>query len=50
MQLEDVGVFATGLHFPEGPMAMSDGSVIAVEIYGGRGHALLPGPNQGHRG
>jgi Aldehyde dehydrogenase family len=36
MQLEDAEVFATGLHFPEGPVAMSDGSVIAVEIYGGR--------------
>jgi gluconolactonase len=36
MELEDVQVLAEGLAFPEGPVAMADGSVIFVEIYGGR--------------
>ena len=27
--------FASGLHFPEGPIALSDGSVLVVEIEGG---------------
>ena len=27
---------ATGLHFPEGPVAMADGSVILTEMFGKR--------------
>ena len=33
---------ATGLRFPEGPIAMSDGSVILVEIAGGRLTRVAP--------
>ena len=29
-------VIATGLQFPEGPVALPDGSVLVVEIAGGR--------------
>ncbi len=29
-------MIATGLRFPEGPIAMPDGSVLVVEIAGGR--------------
>ena len=36
MELQDVQVLAEGLVFPEGPVAISDGSVIFVEVYGGR--------------
>jgi gluconolactonase len=32
--LEDVKLLASGLKFPEGPIAMADGSVILVEIQG----------------
>jgi gluconolactonase len=35
-------VIATGLRFPEGPIAMSDGSVIVVEIAGGALTRVLP--------
>jgi gluconolactonase len=35
MELEEVHVLAEGLAFPEGPVAMADGSVIFVEIYAG---------------
>ena len=34
--LRDVRVLADGLEFPEGPIAMADGSVLVVEIVGGR--------------
>ena len=34
---------ATGLAFPEGPIAMPDGSVIVVEIAGARLTRVLPG-------
>ena len=34
--LSDVEVVATGLEFPEGPVVLSDGSVLVVEINGGR--------------
>ena len=34
--LEDVEVIATGLEFPEGPVALEDGSLLVVEIEGGR--------------
>ena len=34
--LEDVRLLAEGLAFPEGPVAMCDGSVIVVELRGGR--------------
>src|SRR5262249_14323367 len=33
--MADVRVVATGLRFPEGPVAMADGSVILGEIAGG---------------
>jgi gluconolactonase len=33
---------ATGLRFPEGPIAMADGSVLVVEIAGGRLTRVLP--------
>jgi gluconolactonase len=36
MELQDVHVLAEGLAFPEGPVAMADGSVVFVEIYAGR--------------
>ena len=36
-------VIATGLRFPEGPIAMPDGSVIVVEIAGGALTRVLPG-------
>lgn len=36
MELQDVDVLAEGLGFPEGPVAMGDGSVIFVEIRSGR--------------
>lgn len=35
-QLRDVEVIAEGLAFPEGPVAMSDGGVLCVEITAGR--------------
>jgi gluconolactonase len=35
-------IVATGLKFPEGPVAMPDGSVIVVEIEGGRLTRVLP--------
>lgn len=36
MQLQDVRVLAEGLAFPEGPIAMQDGSVIVCEVRAGR--------------
>ncbi len=33
---EDPQILATGLQFPEGPIAMTDGSVLIVEIAAGR--------------
>ena len=33
---DDVQILATGLQFPEGPIAMPDGSVLFVEIAAGR--------------
>jgi gluconolactonase len=36
MQLANVRLVAEGLEFPEGPVALSDGSVIVVEITAGR--------------
>ncbi len=35
-------VFATGLKFPEGPIAMRDGSVVLVEMFGPRLTRILP--------
>jgi gluconolactonase len=40
MQIREI---ATGLKFPEGPVAMDDGSVIVVEIAAGRITRVLPG-------
>jgi gluconolactonase len=34
--MSDIRVLATGLEFPEGPVAMPDGSVLLVEIRGQR--------------
>jgi gluconolactonase len=39
-------VIATGLRFPEGPIAMPDGSVIVVELEGGTLTRVLP---NGHK-
>ncbi len=36
MELQEVEVRADGLGFPEGPVAMADGSVILTEISRGR--------------
>ena len=41
-ELVDVEVVADGLAFPEGPVAMSDGSVIVVEVMGGRVSRVAP--------
>jgi gluconolactonase len=35
MELQEVEVLADGLAFPEGPVAMPDGSVVVVEVVGG---------------
>lgn len=42
MELTNVRVIAEGLQFPEGPVSLSDGSVILVEIVGGRVSRLWP--------
>jgi gluconolactonase len=42
MELINVRVLADGLIFPEGPVAMPDGSVIVVEIHGGRLTRIAP--------
>src|SRR6187401_3296972 len=41
-QLADVKVLATGLRFPEGPVALADGSIVLVEIEGGRVTRVRP--------
>ena len=40
--MTDVTVVATGLRFPEGPIALSDGSVLVVEIARGAVSRVLP--------
>src|SRR4051794_6905676 len=35
MQLDDVSLVTDGLRFPEGPVAMPDGSVLVVELRAG---------------
>src|SRR5262245_8034749 len=40
LELEEV---ASGLLFPEGPLALPDGSVLVVEMCGGRITRILPG-------
>lgn len=40
--MADIEIVATGLRFPEGPVAMADGSVILVEIAAGRITRVLP--------
>src|ERR1700722_18821753 len=35
VELQDVKVVTEGLRFPEGPVAMADGSVLVVELRGG---------------
>ena len=40
--MADVEVVAEGLLFPEGPIALPDGSVILVEIAGGRLSRVYP--------
>jgi gluconolactonase len=42
MELQDVTVLADGLAFPEGPVAMPDGSVLVVEVAGGRLSRVSP--------
>ncbi|MDO8390959.1 MAG: SMP-30/gluconolactonase/LRE family protein [Actinomycetota bacterium] len=41
-ELREVDVVADGLAFPEGPVAMADGSVIVVELNGDRITRVLP--------
>jgi gluconolactonase len=36
MELSDLKVVAEGLSFPEGPVAISDGSVVVAEVRSGR--------------
>ncbi len=40
---EDTTILAAGLHFPEGPVAMPDGTVLFVEIAAGRLSRWRPG-------
>ena len=40
--MTDFTVLATGLKFPEGPIAMGDGSVVLVEMFGPRLTRVLP--------
>src|SRR5436853_2878627 len=40
--MADIGIIATELRFPEGPVAMADGSVILGEIAGGRVTRVAP--------
>ena len=40
-------VMTTGLSFPEGPVALPDGSVLVVEIGAGRLTRILPGGERG---
>jgi len=40
--MADIRVVATGLRFPEGPVAMADGSVILGEIAGGTVTRVMP--------
>jgi len=42
MQLANVRVVAEGLAFPEGPVALEDGSVLVVELKGGRVTRVKP--------
>jgi gluconolactonase len=39
----DLEIIATGLRFPEGPVALADGSVLVVEIAGGALARVMPG-------
>ena len=48
--MADIRVLATDLEFPEGPVAMPDGSVVLVEIRGLPADAGLAGWPQGSRG
>src|SRR5208283_3279574 len=40
--MADINIMATGLRFPEGPVAMADGSVILGEIAGGTVTRVTP--------
>jgi gluconolactonase len=40
--MADIRILASGLRFPEGPVAMADGSVILGEIAGGRVTRVMP--------
>jgi len=40
--MADVRAIATGLRFPEGPVAMADGSVVLVEIAAGALTRIAP--------
>ncbi len=39
---QEINVIATGLQFPEGPVAMEDGSILVAEIRGGRVTRVSP--------
>ena len=39
----EIGTLAEGLEFPEGPVALGDGSVLVVEIAAGRLTRVMPG-------
>src|SRR5215469_6779947 len=41
-RMADIRILATGLRFPEGPVAMADGSVILGEIAGGTVTRITP--------
>ena len=43
-------MIAAGSAVPEGPIALADGSVIVVEIAGGRLTRVLPGGEKAHGG
>jgi len=40
--MTDLKVVARGLRFPEGPVAMADGSVVVVEVEGGTVSRVTP--------
>src|ERR1700676_1441866 len=40
--MADIRIMTTGLRFPEGPVAMADGSVILGEIAGAAGPRIAP--------
>ena len=45
----EVSVIATELAFPEGPIALPDGSIVLVEIKAGRLGSQVDHQQEGHR-